>query len=224
MSRKWVVISEETFNQLCNKKLAKTIDNSESEASDLIKTREVIDSIPIINSESKIIENESPIATYSESARPENTNHLDPDSDQKKIITQLSRKSDKVKKNLDSISDLEELIPGHKWVEELPPSFRREGLRLLKQIDQAKGFSVDSKGFIYLDKKLVENYSISDFLRVTCIPFHKGEIPNPLKEWLKTNQITKFRNHLATIRPAWTKRYSWRKSTMGTRQEPSGDH
>ena len=100
------------------------------------------------------------------------------------------------------------------WTSSLPPSYRGEGKKLLEQLLQTDGFHVSETGLISVDGVLVEDYTISSFLRTTCIPFNRNQIPFLLQEWLRTKGIVKFRNHLAKVLPKWIKRYSWRESTM----------
>ncbi len=100
------------------------------------------------------------------------------------------------------------------WTKDLPHSFQKVGAKLLESL-QVQGLTVADSGVISIDDKPVEGYSIETFLRTTCVPFHQGNFPMPLSNWLRSKGIVKFRNQLATIRPAWKKRYSLRKSTTG---------
>jgi hypothetical protein len=106
--------------------------------------------------------------------------------------------------------------PHSDWTDSLPPSFRKEGSKLLESL-QTNGLVVSDSGVLSIEGEDIEGYSVETFLRTTCVPFHKGSIPLKLQNWLRSKDKTKFRNHLATIRPAWKKRYSLRKSTMETR-------
>lgn len=206
MSRKWVVVSEDSFNQLCDK-LTNNIGPTDSNKPE----------------PSLIADPQNP--------QPEPTNPIDPNP--ALPLDHPNQPEQPLKENSDNIlensakepseRDLETLVPGHKWVSELPPSYRREGLRLLKLLNEAGGFNVDLDGVVSIDNNLIENYNITKFLRTTCVPFHKGEIPLPLQKWLKMKKITKFRNHLVTMRPDWVKRYSWRRSTTENPQEPLED-
>ncbi len=105
-----------------------------------------------------------------------------------------------------------------KWTSELPPTYRKEGAQLIQKLQEA-GLTVSKTGIIEIDG--LNDYPIGAFLRTTCVPFHQGTIPPQLQEWLKTKGILVFRNHLATIRPQWRTRYSWRASTMANQQERS---
>ena len=108
------------------------------------------------------------------------------------------------------------------WTSSLPPSFRDEGKKLLAKLTQTEGFHVSETGIISLDGVPIEDYPISSFLRTTCIPFNRSPIPIELQEWLRDKGMTKFRNHLAIIRPKWIKRYSWRESTMAKADKARG--
>ena len=108
------------------------------------------------------------------------------------------------------------------WTASLPPSYRKEGQKLLQQLLTSPGFSISSSGIVEIDSISLQDYSISSFLRSACIPFNKSPIPIQLQDWLRKTEITTFRNHLLKILPKWENRYSWRKSTMEGRKEPSG--
>lgn len=103
-------------------------------------------------------------------------------------------------------------------VQNLPPSFRQEGDRLFKHLSDSEGFRLGTNGEIYIHGNLIPDFFFENLLRTLCIPFHKGVIPQVIQAFLKEVGLTKFRNHLVKLKPVWEKRYSWRKSTMETRQ------
>jgi hypothetical protein len=182
-ARRWVVVSEDSFNELCKKT---TRPETESE------------SIPPKHS-----------ASPSTPTVPEDQR---PSSPTVEAHTQAENRS------------VKDLLPEHAWIEQLPPSYRREGLRLLRQLEATGTFDVDPDGGILIDGKLIPDYNITTFLRTASIPFHKGEFPPLLREWLRQQPEIKLRNHLARIRPVWVKKYDSRRSTTGRPQEPSEDH
>ncbi len=101
------------------------------------------------------------------------------------------------------------------WTSDLPPSYRKEGAQLLQRLQEA-GLQVSDTGVVSVSGQSMPDYHIGTLLRTTSVPFHRGQIPLQLQEWLRTKGMVKFRNHLATIRPQWRKRYSLRTSTTAT--------
>lgn len=114
---------------------------------------------------------------------------------------------------------VEEIIPEHRWLSALPPSFRSKGRKLLVQLQEAGGFAISNTGQISINNTAVEDYDIGTLLRTLVIPFHRGQLPQQIEEWLRSKNMTKFRNHLIKIRPRWEPLYNLRASTMDAHQE-----
>ena len=105
-----------------------------------------------------------------------------------------------------------------KWLHQLPSSFQTDGFRLLAILEKHDNFSYKPDGTITINGHPVQGYDLSQFLQTACVPFHKGQLPPAVHDFLRDSGITRLRNHLVKIRPKWIKRYAWKPSTMETRQ------
>lgn len=191
---RWVVLAEDCYQQLSKAVPKETEEETHVQA--------VQEAAPVDKSnEPPAQEHPLPKTKYQEETLPEPHKDLDK--------PQTSSKVENKKEEPD-------------WTASLPPSFRKEGEQLYQKLIELPGFTISSVGIVEIDRIPLEDYSITDFLRTACIPFNKAVIPMRLQEWLRTNGLTSFRNHLLKILPKWENRYSWRKSTMAGRKEPSG--
>ena len=210
MSRRWVVVSEDSFNELCRKMKnlslsdkAPSTNEQESVAGDQT-TGENYD-----NGKHHQVSPKAPPVANSEDKLDEPMDDEQPGE----IEHSIEKKSvDVGDKNDDGERTVEALVPEHKWLNQLPPSYRQSGLQLLRKLADTGEFKVSDEGIISVQGRPIENYNITNFLRTTCIPFHKGDIPQPIQEWLRQHKEIKFRNHLAKVRPAWVNKYGLRST------------
>jgi hypothetical protein len=196
---RWVVIPEECFEEL-------------RKAGPTAQSCEVSDQITQTSPDPSVkdtTEEQIPVATDNSTGSTEEN--------------RKEEKEETVQEKEETVQEKEETLQedANSWISDLPPSYRKEGTHFLAKLQKFDGFEINAKGIISIDGEEIENYPISTLLRFACIPFNSGSFPIRLQEWLRSKGVTKFRNHLATIRPPWQQRYSWRSSTMGKRQEPS---
>ena len=109
-------------------------------------------------------------------------------------------------------------LPENVWLEQLPANYRQSAMRFLRNITHNEGFNVDKDGTISIDGETVPDYDIVKFLRYHCVPFSKGKRPARLTDWMKKHNIVKFRNHLAAVRPPWINKFGSKKRTMAKAQ------
>ena len=182
MSRRWVVVSEDSFNELCKKQLEKA------------------ENIPDINSAE---EEQEPVIT----PNTENAPVEEQETSAAASIQQLPNQKE------ENVRTIENLIPEHKWINQLPVSYRQSSERFLRQLEATGEFKVGEDGEIIIKGASVPNLNISTFLRITCIPFHKGQLPEIVRQWLRKKAI-KVRNHKVKLAPNWINKFVSKKSTM----------
>ena len=224
MSRRWVVVSEENFTQLCDRKKLENqrkqtetkahLENAaSSENKEHYKTTDKINTSP-----NQIEEIAKPLHT-----EEEKINFHNPPEEKENNFTQESlpinsentKQAETPPNSPKPNRSLDQVIPEHKIIENLPLSYRQCAVKLLRTLNETNEFTADDEGQIFIKNNKIPNYSVEQFLRATCIPFSKADIPLLLQSWLKEKGITKFRNHLARIRPDWVNKYGSRASTMG---------
>ena len=196
---RWVVVAEDCFDQLR-------------------QLKSTTSSIGTLTSETTESQQPEPLETVEDPVKPvtdpvePSTGTVEPSSLKVPVETVAP------KETVEPVEPEEPAEQGRKaWIAELPPSYQQIGSKLIEDLVQA-GLEISNKGIISVDGTPIEDYSIISFLRTVSVPFNQGTIPLALQEWLRIKGITKFRNHLATIRPQWIKRYSWRESTMANRR------
>ena len=115
---------------------------------------------------------------------------------------------------VDQVIEQEPITPV--WITSVPPSYQKGAQKFIESLEAKGGFKVDEKGYLVLEGRKID-YLVDDFLRVTNLPYNKGELPHEVESWLRTKRVTTFRNPNLVIRPKWTPVYSLRRSTMGQR-------
>ena len=203
---RWVVISEDSFKELSRHKEDRTSDKFESVEEPLGSQPEVQvpkDPDPSEPQDPSGTQEPDPSRPQEPSGPqepdPSGTQEPDPSDHQEPEVQESESPNTKTLKE---------------WTDQLPPSFRSSGLALLKLIYGNEGFSVASDGSISTSGNLLKGYTIDEFLRTTCIPYHRGHIPLVLQQWLRERKITKFNNPMAQVRNPWKPLYSWKNSTM----------
>ena len=181
---RWVVIAEEVFEQLQNLQVASA--TSDHCAAPIVEPAVEAAVEPIVES---VAESASIVESGAGPERPSSP----PPTESVEASTSTAEEG------------------GERWLEEIPPSFRRDAAALLQRLTTEPEFLISAEGNISLDGSDVG--SIVQFLRTTSIPFHRGKIPLKLQDWLRDKNIVKFRNHLAKIYPKWQKIYDLRKRT-----------
>ena len=220
MSRRWVVVSEENFNELCEKKKERK-HNQKDELEETKQNKNIEEYQPEKGATEPTSEQQQNVQINFE---PNKENSLEPDKEENSEIERFSREPSPVLSDSPNRPNrnLEEVFPERKVINNLPLSYQQCGLKLLQTLQETNEFGVNIDGEILIKDNPIPNYSLEQFFRTTCIPFHKSDIPLSLQSWLREKNITKFRNHLARIRPNWVNKYGSRASTMARRPGPTG--
>ena len=84
----------------------------------------------------------------------------------------------------------------HRWLAELPPSFRKEASRVLKLLQESTRVRISKSGTVSVDGTELSNTDIIRILRALVVPFHKGTIPKKIErvlkgQWTKTRAVWK---------------------------------
>lgn len=101
--------------------------------------------------------------------------------------------------------DLEEpLDPTTTLVNAIPLQFRHCALDLLARVNSEGSLKIDPEGQLWLSGQKVPELSAVQFLRLTCVPFTPGALPNELKVHLQRCRVHKVRNHECSLKKPWT--------------------
>lgn len=106
--------------------------------------------------------------------------------------------------------------PDPPWLADIPNGFKKDAANFIAKLVDKGGFEISDSGHLIIDGRRL-NFLAGDFLRTTNVPYNKGQLPAEVESWLRSKNVTKFRNPILKIRPKWEKVYSWRKSTTAKR-------
>ena len=201
---RWVVVAEESYNQLCDQAAAQKTPEKEDKSDEPLDKTSPVKPLPESTRPSDVALEETPLTVPKETVTPDTKDNA-----------KLEDQGPKTKRRAQDVS------PVHGWILDLPTPYRPDGLALLRKFEKAGGLTVGDTGNVSIDTVPVDGFTISDLLRITCIPGNPGVLPNSVQEWLRCKKLVRFRNPKANLRPEWVNRYSWRESTMATRQARS---
>ena len=116
----------------------------------------------------------------------------------------------------------EQKSPVEKLVSSLSASAQPAALALLEKLSNIPGFSHDkTTGRVSIRGKPL-NYTLGDFLRATCRPSARDDVPRSLLLFLAEHGIHKFRNKkIKKPRPQWRSLYSFPASTTDPHPAPT---
>lgn len=120
--------------------------------------------------------------------------------------------------------DIENTHPESRWLSEVQPRYVQDAMRLLRRLEEAQGFTINSDDSISIDGEVIPNYPIQRFLKYAAVPLTRKkeyQFPLVLTKWLKKKGLTTkanadIRNPAAVEQLAarpWIRKFPWKEST-----------